>query len=94
MSKEKAKRGTFDSLRNRNYRLYMSGQLISVSGTWMQTVGLSWLVLKLTGSGVQLGAVTAAQFLPLLLLGAVGGLVADRVNKRIGRTGSGELSST
>jgi MFS family permease len=60
----------------------MSGQLISVSGTWMQTVGLSWLVLKLTGSGVQLGAVTAAQFLPLLLLGAVGGLVADRVNKR------------
>ncbi len=82
MSKEKAKRGTFDSLRNRNYRLYMSGQLISVSGTWMQTVGLSWLVLKLTGSGVQLGAVTAAQFLPLLLLGAVGGLVADRVNKR------------
>ncbi len=82
MSREKAKRGTFDSLRNRNYRLYMSGQLISVSGTWMQTVGLSWLVLKLTGSGVQLGAVTAAQFLPLLLLGAVGGLVADRVNKR------------
>ena len=82
MSKEKAKRGTFDSLRNRNYRLYMSGQLISVSGTWMQTVGLSWLVLKLTGSGVQLGAVTAAQFLPLLFLGAVGGLVADRVNKR------------
>ena len=82
VSKEKAKRGTFYSLRNRNYRLYMSGQLISVSGTWMQTVGLSWLVLKLTGSGVQLGAVTAAQFLPLLLLGAVGGLVADRVNKR------------
>lgn len=82
MGKEKAKRGTFGSLRNRNYRLYMTGQLISVSGTWMQTVGLSWLVLKLTGSGVQLGAVTAAQFLPLLFLGVVGGLIADRVNKR------------
>ncbi len=82
MNAKKARRGTFDSLKNRNYRLYMSGQLISVSGTWMQTVGLSWLVLKLTGSGVDLGAVMAAQFLPVLLLGVVGGLVADRVNKR------------
>ncbi len=82
MNAKKTRRGTFDSLRNRNYRLYMSGQLISVSGTWMQTVGLSWLVLKLTGSGVDLGAVMAAQFLPVLLLGVVGGLVADRVNKR------------
>lgn len=48
----------------------------------MQSVGLSWLVLKLTGSGVDLGAVLAAQFLPVLLLGPAGGLLADRVNKR------------
>ncbi len=82
MNANRARRGTFASLKNRNYRLYMSGQLISVSGTWMQTVGLSWLVLKLTGSGVDLGIVMAAQFLPVLLLGVVGGLVADRVNKR------------
>ncbi len=82
MGKAKARRATFDSLKIRNYRLYMTGQLVSVSGTWMQTVGLSWLVLKLTHSGFELGAVTAAQFLPLLFLGVVGGLVADRVNKR------------
>ncbi len=78
----RSRRGTFDALKIRNYRLYMTGQLVSVSGTWMQTVGLSWLVLKITGSGVELGVVTAAQFLPMLVLGVVGGLVADRVNKR------------
>lgn len=60
----------------------MAGQLVSVSGTWMQTVGLSWLVLKMTGSGVALGAVLAAQFVPVLLLGPLGGLVADQLNKR------------
>lgn len=69
-------------MKNYNYRAYMIGQLISVSGTWMQTVGLSWLVLKLTGSGVDLGTVLAAQFLPVLIFGPAGGLIADRVNKR------------
>jgi MFS family permease len=73
---------TFSSLRIRNYRLYFVAQLISVSGTWMQTVAQAWLVLHLTGSGVDLGVVVGLQFLPMLLFGPVGGLVADRVNKR------------
>jgi MFS family permease len=73
---------TFSSLRIRNYRLYFTAQLISVSGTWMQTVAQAWLVLHLTGSGVDLGIVVGLQFLPMLLFGPVGGLVADRFNKR------------
>ena len=73
---------TFSSLRIRNYRLYFVAQLISVSGTWMQTVAQAWLVLRLTGSGVDLGIVVGLQFLPMLLFGPFGGLVADRMNKR------------
>lgn len=73
---------TFSSLHIRNYRLYFTAQLISVSGTWMQTVAQAWLVLHLSGSGVDLGTVVGLQFLPMLLFGPVGGLVADRVNKR------------
>jgi MFS family permease len=73
---------TFSSLRIRNYRLYFVAQLISVSGTWMQTVAQAWLVLHLTGSGVDLGLVVGLQFLPMLLFGPFGGLVADRMNKR------------
>ena len=77
-----AVRQTFHSLRIRNYRLYFVAQLISVSGTWMQSVAQAWLVLRLTGSGVDLGIVVGLQFLPMLLFGPVGGLVADRLNKR------------
>ncbi len=77
-----AARQTFRSLRFRNYRLYFFAQLISVSGTWMQTVAQAWLVLRITGSGVDLGLVTGLQFLPMLLFGPWGGLVADRVDKR------------
>lgn len=73
---------TFSSLRVRNYRLYFGAQMISLSGTWMQGVAQAWLVLKLTGSGTALGFVTALQFLPVLLFGPVGGLVADRFDKR------------
>ncbi len=73
---------TFRSLGVRNYRLYFLGQIISMSGTWMQSVAQAWLVLELTGSGIALGAVTALQFLPTLVLGPWGGLVADRVDKR------------
>ena len=73
---------TFSSLRIRNYRLYFTAQLISVSGTWMQSVAQAWLVLHLSGSGVDLGIVVGLQFLPMLLFGPFGGLVADRVNKR------------
>jgi MFS family permease len=75
-------RHTFRSLRVRNYRLYFFGQMVSVTGTWMQTVAQSWLVLKLTGSGFALGVVTGLQFAPVLLAGAWGGVIADRFNKR------------
>jgi MFS family permease len=75
-------RRTFSSLRVRNYRLYAAGQLVSMSGTWMQTVAQAWLVLKITGSGTALGLVTALQFLPMLFFGSMGGVVADRVDKR------------
>jgi MFS family permease len=73
---------TFSSLRIRNFRLFFVAQLISVSGTWMQSVAQAWLVLHLTGSGVDLGIVVGLQFLPMLLFGPFGGLVADRSNKR------------
>ncbi len=77
-----AARRTFRSLRSRNYRLYFFGQIVSLTGTWMQSVGQAWLVLKLTGSGLALGVVTALQFLPVLLAGPWGGVVADRFDKR------------
>ncbi|HYW27787.1 MAG TPA: MFS transporter [Terriglobales bacterium] len=73
---------TFGSLQVRNYRLYFIGQVVSVSGSWMQRVAQSWLVLHLTGSGVALGVVSALQFLPMLVFGAWGGALADRVDKR------------
>ena len=75
-------RQTFRALEVRNYRLFFTGQVISVSGTWMQQVAQAWLVLQLTGSGVALGLVTAAQFLPMMLLGPWAGVVADRTDKR------------
>jgi MFS family permease len=74
--------GTFASLSNRNFRLYYIGQGISTAGTFMQTVGQSWLVLKLTGSGTALGLVTMLQFLPLLVLGGYAGVLIDRYNRR------------
>ena len=70
------------SLGHRNYRLYFGGQLVSVMGTWMQTVAQSFLVLDLTHSGTALGLTTAARFVPILLFGPVGGLAADRWNKQ------------
>jgi len=72
----------FRSLAVRNYRLYASGQLISLTGTWMQRVAQDWLVLELTNSGTALGVVTALQFGPSLILGMWGGVLADRSNKR------------
>lgn len=93
---QNAARRTFASLSVRNFRLYFIGQGISLCGTWMRMVALSWLVLQLTHSGTQLGLVTAAQFLPILLLGAFGGLVVDRTdNKRLlvyTQTGLGLIS--
>jgi MFS family permease len=73
---------TFSSLKVRNYRLYFIGQGISLSGTWMQVIGQSWLVLKITHSGTALGFVIALQYLPLLVLAPWGGVIADRFHKR------------
>jgi MFS family permease len=72
----------FQSLAVPNYRRYFTGQLVSVSGNWMQIVAEMWLVLHLTGSGAALGLTAALQFTPILLAGAWGGLLADRVSKR------------
>jgi MFS family permease len=74
--------GMFRSLKVRNYRLYASGQLVSLTGTWMQRVAQDWLVLNLTNSGTALGIVTALQFGPSLVLGLWGGMLADRGDKR------------
>lgn len=73
---------TFAALSVRNFRLFFIGQLISVSGTWMQSVAQGWLILQLTGSSVDLGFAVALQYLPILLFGTYGGLVADRHEKR------------
>ena len=74
---------TFSALLiSRNYRIYTAGQGVSLAGTWMQTVGLGWLVLQLTGSGTSVGLVTAAQFIPVLLLAPLGGVFIDRLDTR------------
>jgi MFS family permease len=75
-------KSTFSSMKVRNYRLYFIGQGISLSGTWMQIIGQSWLVLQITKSGTALGLVIALQYLPLLVLAPWGGVIADRFHKR------------
>jgi MFS family permease len=77
-----ALRRSFNSLAVPNYRRYFAGQVVSISGNWMQTVAEMWFVLQLTGSGVALGITTALQFTPMLLVGAYGGVLADRWPKR------------
>ncbi|MGF1425215.1 MFS transporter [Kitasatospora sp. LaBMicrA B282] len=74
--------GTFSSLRVRNYRYYFAGQIVSNTGSWMQRIAQDWLVLSLTGSPLAVGITTAMQFLPTLLLGLFGGVLADRMPKR------------
>jgi MFS family permease len=74
---------TFSSVRtSRNFRLYLFGQTVSAIGTWMNFTASAWLVLQLTDSGTALGANVALYFLPVLLLGAYGGVLADRFDKR------------
>src|ERR1700726_3777572 len=70
------------ALRHRNFQLFFSGQLISLIGTWMQTVAQSWLVYRLTGSGLKLGAVGFASQIPVFLFAPLGGIVADRSNRK------------
>ena len=77
-----ARARTFSALSVRNYRLWFVGQGLSLSGTWMQTVAQGLLILELTGSGTELGLVTAVQALPVLFLAPWGGVVADRFPKR------------
>ncbi|MEU8684161.1 MFS transporter [Streptomyces sp. NPDC048611] len=76
------RKGTFSSLRIRNYRLFATGQMVSNTGTWMQRIAQDWLVLSLTGSSTAVGITTALQFLPMLLFGLYGGVIADRFAKR------------
>ena len=75
-------RDIFIALRVRNFRLFWFGQLISLSGTWMQSIGQAWLVLTLTQSPFAVGTVTTLQFLPMTFLVLFGGVFADRVPKR------------
>jgi MFS family permease len=70
------------ALRHRNFQLFFSGQLISLTGTWMQTVAQSWLVYKLTGSGLLLGSVGFASQIPVFLVAPIGGITADRMNRQ------------
>src|SRR5258707_6400462 len=72
----------FHSLRVRNYRLYWFGQVISLTGTWMQTTAQAWLVLRLTNSPFALGLVITLQFLPITFFSLFGGVLADRLRKR------------
>ncbi len=77
------KRRTFRSLgRHRNYRLFFTGQLVSVAGTWMQNIALAWLVIELSGSPLAVGALAFCRFVPFLVLGLVAGVVVDRFDTR------------
>src|SRR5215470_15623683 len=68
------------ALAHRNFRLFIAGQFVSLCGTWMQSVALSWLVLELTDSTLKTGLVTTLNALPVLLFTLYGGVVAARVN--------------
>lgn len=74
--------GMFVSLRARNFRIFVTGQVVSNTGAWTQRVAQDWLVLTLTGSAAAVGITTALQFLPTLIFGMLGGLAADRFDKR------------
>jgi len=75
-------RRTFASLAVPNYRRYFAGQVVSLSGNWMQNIAEMWLIVQLTGNGALVGVTAALQFLPMLLFGAWGGVFADRMDKR------------
>ncbi|MFD3545301.1 MFS transporter [Streptomyces sp. NPDC058655] len=76
------KNSMFSSLKIRNYRLFATGQVVSNTGTWMQRIAQDWLVLSLTGSASAVGVTIALQFLPMLVFGLYGGVLADRLPKR------------
>lgn len=70
------------AFRHRNFRIFFAGQLVSVVGTWLQMVAMSWLVYRLTGSAFMLGVAAAAQQIPVLFLAPIAGVVADRANRQ------------
>src|SRR5437667_3072156 len=74
--------GRFRALRHHNFRLYWSGQLVSLVGTWMQSVAQGWLMHRLTSSAFMLGLLGFLQFLPVLLLSLWAGVIADQMDKR------------
>ncbi len=82
MTSDAARRAWLPALRQRNFGLFWTGQLISGTGTWMQTVAMAWLVLDISHSAATLGTVTTLQFLPMLLFVLPAGVLADRVPKR------------
>ena len=73
---------TFRALRHRNFQLFFSGQLISLIGTWMQSIAQAWLVYRMTGSSLLLGSVGFAGQFPVFLAAPIGGIVADRYNRQ------------
>ena len=75
-------RTTFRALQHRNFQLFFGGQIISLTGTWMQTMALSWLVYDLTGSSLLLGAVAFSSQFPIFIFAPVGGMLADRLDRR------------
>jgi MFS family permease len=75
-------RRTFASLAVPNYRRYFGGQVVSLSGNWMQNIAEMWLIVQLTHNGALVGVTAALQFVPMLLFGAWGGVLADRMDKR------------
>jgi len=81
-SDSSARFGTFAALRVPNFRIYLGAHAVASTGTWMQNIALEWLVLELSGSPAAVGITMALQFLPMLLLGMYGGVVADRYPKR------------
>src|ERR1700733_15658656 len=74
--------GTFRALRHRNFQLFFGGQIISLVGTWMQTVAQAWLIYRITGSGALLGLLGFVGQIPIFLLSPLAGLVADRWPRR------------
>jgi MFS family permease len=74
--------GAFAALTSRSYRIYLGGQILTNTGTWMQSIAQDWLIFDLTHSSVSVGVTMALQFLPMLVLGLYTGAVADRLSKR------------
>src|SRR6185436_18003990 len=70
------------AFKHRNYQLFFGGQLVSLVGTWVQTVAEAWLVLTLTNDPLALGLVSVARFAPVMILGLFGGVIADNLPKR------------